>query len=230
MAQSEPSPRGWLYEYHAVAVQAELLPERAFRIYHLGNWVDQSAGWLPAGAWEGNQQAEPPPVGAEVVIAIEGTYRRTSAVVGCGLDGTVFFCWAAEAARDDELRRVLEQCANRWQVVEVVHPRRIRTGLFADLGRDELPVHEWDTSPDNEASSANEFFRAIIEGRVPHDHSPLLGQHIEAVGVRTAVDGSLRLVRPEDGAPTDAGLAASAAWWRAFQLAEALPTEPMRIY
>ena len=214
----------------ALETQAGLLPERAFRVYHYGNWIDQAAGWLPMGAWEACPLAEPPPHKTEVVIAVEGTYRRTLAVVGATLDGQVFFCWAAEAAKDDELRRVLEQCLEQWEVVEVCHPKRVRTGLFAELGRLGLPVRAWDGTPDVEASSANELYRAILEGRVAHDHADLVSEHIGRVQVRSAVDGSLRLVRPDDGRHVDAAIAARAAWWRATQLADQIPREPVRIY
>ena len=172
----------------------------------------------------------PPGDGAEVVLAVEGTYKRTLAIVGCGLDGTVFHCWTAEAAHDDEVRRSSPTAPHRWNVVEVSHPRRIRTHLFGQLARDGMPLRPWDQTADVEASSANEFHRAIVEGRLPHDHDPLVAEHMEALAIRTAVDGSLRLTRPDDGTPCDAGLAARAAWWRAGQLADEVPTEPLAIY
>jgi phage terminase large subunit-like protein len=214
----------------ALALQAELLPERAFRVYHLGTWVEASAGWLPHGAWEACPPSPAPPEGAPVVLAVEGTYRRTLAIAGCTFDGAIFHVWAAEAATDAEVRALLDKAMDRWEVAEIVHPWRIRTNLFADLERAEAPVRAWERTPDSEAASANELYRAIIEGRLAHDHAELIAEHMSNLAVRTAVDGSLRLVRPESGAPVDAALAARAAWWRAGQLAELLPTEPLRIY
>src|SRR5262245_19246474 len=130
--QANPALAAGFLNPQALAIQAELLPERAFRTYHLGTWTDSTAGWLPPGAWEACPTALPPPDGAEVVIAVDGTYRRTLAVVGAGLDGSVFFCWAAEAAKDDEVAKVLTACCERWDVVEVTHPKRIRTHLFGE--------------------------------------------------------------------------------------------------
>ena len=114
----------------------------------------------------------------------------------------------------------LEAAAEQYRVVEIVHPRRIRPGLFAELQEAGLPVADWDSSPDNEATSANELYRAILEGRIPHDHDPLLGRHMEGLRIRWGVDGSGRLARPDDGTFVDAAFAARAAWWRASQLAE----------
>jgi phage terminase large subunit-like protein len=229
-AEANPALRAGFMAPEALAVQADLLPERAFRTYHFGTWTDATSGWLPAGAWEACPHLPPPVDGTEIVLAVEGTYKRTLAIVGCGLDGTVFHCWTAEAAKDDEVQRILGLCADRWKVVEVSHPKRIRTQLFAQLARDGLPLRPWDGTADVEAASANELHRAIVEGRLPHDHDPLVADHMETLAIRTAVDGSLRLARPDDGAPCDAALAARAAWWRAGQLAEAVPSEPLAIY
>lgn len=204
----------------ALAVQAELLPERSFRTYHLGQWVEQTSGWLPAGAFDSCPVAPAPPDGAEIVVAVEGTYKRTLAIVGCTLDGEVFHMWAADIATDEQVERVLATACERWEVVEVTHPRRIRTRLFAELGRSGMPLRTWDATADNEASSANELYRAIIDGRFAHDHHPLLAAHVDAVAARVAVDGSIRLVRGDDGRPADAALAARAAWWRATQLGD----------
>jgi phage terminase large subunit-like protein len=213
----------------ALEVQANLLPERAFRTYHLGQWVDTTAGWLPPGAWESCPLGNVPPDGSEIVVAVEGTFRRSLAVVGAGLDGTVFLGWAAEIATDDDLRHVIEELAERWSVVEITHPRRIRPGLFAELALDHN-VRAWTSSADTDAASANEFYRAIVEGRVVHDHDPLVAEQMGGLRVRWGVDGSLRLARPDDGTWVDAAMAARAAWWRAAELVEGGPVAAPVIY
>src|SRR5262245_20759743 len=119
-----------------------------------------------------------PDDGTEVVLAVEGTYQRTVAVVGRALDGALVFCWPAERATDDELRRILDQAADRWKVIEIVHNRRIRQRLFRDLANDGVPCWPWPTAVDVEAGSANELYRAIVEQRVVHDHEDLLAVHM----------------------------------------------------
>lgn len=232
--RANPALRAGFLQADALAVQAGLLSAREFQTYHLGLWTDQSAGWLPVGAWDACPYQEAPPAGAEVVLAVEGTFRRTSAVVGASLDGGVFFGWGAEAALDSDLKRILETAANQWEIRALVHPKRIRPRLFADLREAGLPCEAWDGGPDNEATSANEFYRAIVgheEGNyLAHDAHPLLADHMSRLRVRYGVDGSLRLARPDDGAFVDAAIAARNAWWRALQLADAGPDGPLAIY
>ncbi|HEU0193312.1 MAG TPA: hypothetical protein VFQ71_03880 [Gaiellales bacterium] len=218
--QANPALAAGFLAPAALELQADMLAEAKFRIYHLGQWIDQSETWLPTGAWAGCPHAEPPPPGAEVVLAVEGTYQRTVAICGAGLDGSVFFGWAAERATDDELAAAIERATGYWTVLEIVHNRRIRTSLFRRLRDDGLPVAPWTQAIDAEAASANELYRAIVEQRVVHDHDELLHQHIQNLRVRLLADGSLRLVRPDNGEHVDAGLAARNAWWRALELAE----------
>ena len=216
---ANPAMAAGFLRAEALAMQQAMLSEREFRTYHLGQWVDEAAGWLPQGAWESCPDVPPPPDGSEIVLAVDGTYRRTSAVVGATLSGEVFFGYAAEAATDEELAAVIANAVERYEVVEVTHPRRIRPGLFASLREQGLVVEPWDSGPDVEATSANELYRAIVEGRIAHDHDPLVTAHMAAVRVRWSIDGSIRLARPEDGGSADAAFAVRAAWWRAGQLA-----------
>jgi Phage Terminase len=220
--QANPALRAGFLTPAALEVQAALLSQREFRAYHLGIWTDTASAWLPPGAWDACPFQTAPPRGADVVLAVEGTFRRTMAVIGATLDGGIFYGWSSEAALDRDLRRVIETAADQWNVLAVVHPKRIRPALFADLAEAGIPVETWDSSPDNEATSANEFFRAIVadDVRLAHDHDELLAAHIGSVRVRYGVDGSLRLTRPDDGRFADAAFAARAAWWVANQLAD----------
>jgi len=219
--RANPALRSGFLQEPALELQARLLSPREFRTYHLGIWTDQTAPWLPHGAWEACPVQPPPPAGAEVVLAVDGTFRRTMAVVGATLDGAVFFGWAAEVALDRDVRRVLEAAAERYDLKEVVHPKRIRPRLFAELKEEGLPCVPWDGSAENEATSAGEFYRAIVgqDLVLAHDHHQLLTDHIAQVRARFGVDGSLRLARAEEGF-CDAALAARNAWWRASQLAD----------
>src|SRR5262249_11124538 len=112
--RANPALRAGFLQPEALGVQAGLLAQREFRPYHLGLWTDESAGWLPPGAWSACPYQGAPPDGADVVLAVEGTFRRTLAVVGCGLDGAVFFGWGKEAALDADLRRQLEAAGDQW--------------------------------------------------------------------------------------------------------------------
>jgi phage terminase large subunit-like protein len=208
---------GFLREV-ALELQAAMLSEIEFRTYHLGQWIeDDSGSWLPAGAWDACPNVPPPPEGTEIVVAIDGTYRRTSAVVLSTLSGELAFGYSAEAPTDEELERVVLDAATRYRVLEVSYPRRLRPNLFANLADAGIPVEPWDSTPDEEARATSELYRAILEGRVAHDHDGEISAAMGAVRVRLAADGSIRLARPDRG-DVDAALAARAAWWRARAL------------
>ena len=228
--RANPALKAGFLGADALAMQAALLPEHEFRVYHLGQWVNGvTHSWLPVGAWEACPLMEAPPAGTDVVLGLAGTWTSSVALVGATLDGALFVAWASEVATDDELQGVFEAAAQRWRVVEVVVAPRQRSNLIPRLVEAGLEVEVWPNRVDVEVSSATEWRRAIVEGRVPHDHHQLLGGHVAASVARSTSDGSLRLVPPDDGRPVDAARAARMAWSRAVDLG-ADSTVPLRIY
>jgi len=212
--QANPALRGGFLRPDALETQAAMLSEHEFRVYHLGQWVQGSTGaWLPAGAWDACPHAGPPPDGSEVVLALAGTWTSSVAVVGASMDGAVFVAWANETATDSELESVLEAASKRWQVVDLVVAPRIRTALVRHLAEGR-PVTVWPHRVEIEVASSTEWRRAIVEGRVAHDHHPLLANHVGASVARATSDGSMRLTPPDDGRPVDAARAARMAWWQ----------------
>jgi len=211
-------------------LQARLQPERTFRVYHFGQWVEAATGWLPPGAWARCPFAPEPRPESEVVLALEGSWHgRTAALVGATLDGELFSLYAEEHVSDRELADAVRAACDRFDVLELAWPRRVRGQLFTTLLDDGLPVTQFSPAADVDAASADEFYRSIIEGDVTHDHDERFADQVAALRVRRTVDGSLRLTRPEDE-PADAGLAARAAWWRARELARTFSSETPRIY
>lgn len=227
--KANPAIKAGFLNEDALAVQAMLIDEASFRVYHLGQWIDAIGGWLPLEAFTGCPYAPIPPDGTEVVLAVEGTYRRTTAVVGATLDGSVFYGWAAEVATDEELRTIIENACSRYDVREVVTAPRIRPHLFQTMAQDGLPIYKW--SNKDEASAADELFRAIVEGRLAHDHHPLLNTQMALLVARRIGNGSIQLQRPAD--PTqwaDAALAVRMAWYRAADLATTPVIEAPSVY
>jgi len=218
--QANPALRAGFLTEAALGVQVGLLSEREFRTYHLGLWTDQSAAWLPDGAWQACPFQPPPTDGAEVVLAVEGTFQRAVAIAGATMDGAVFHGWAGEAALNEDVRGWLERALEQWEVRTIVPNRRIRPALFAELRELGAPIEPWDSSSDNEATSAMEFYRAILEGSLAHDHAEVIAQHMAVLRARYGVDGSLRLARPDVGGFVDAAIAARNAWWTAAQVAD----------
>lgn len=215
--RANPALASGFLDFDALAAQAALMDEASFRVYHLGQWLESFGGWLPPGAWDACPYVAPPPAGTEVVLAVEGTYRRTTAIAGATLEGSVFFGWAQEVATEEELRSVIAQAAEQWNVVEIVAAPRIRPRLFQEMEGDGLPIFRW--RPADDVAAAEELFRAIVEGRIAHDHAPILEEQMGRVVARHNADGTIRLGRPEAETWVDAALAVSLAWWRAAEIA-----------
>lgn len=203
-------------------LEAELtnVPEAAFRMYRLGQWTDHTeAGWLPAGAWNACPVAEIPPDGTEIVLGLAGTWTSSVALVAATGDGSVFLAYSAETATDEDLEAVLAEAWARWNVIELVAAPRTRATLIRRLTDSGLAVFVWPHRTDLEAASSADFRRAIVEGRVPHDHHPILAEHVAALVAQAGPDGSLRLAGPADGRDVAAARAARMAWWRALESA-----------
>ena len=205
-------------------LETELLTvdEVSFRSFRLGQWLDVTASsWLPPGAWDACPYAEPPPDGAEIVLGIAGTWTSSIALVGATLDGSVFLAWGADTADDETLDDKVQAACLRWGVREIVVAPRIRSALvprWADAG---LPVTVWpSTRNDVDVASSTDFRNAIVDGRIAHDHDPVLAAHVGALVGRANPDGSLRLDAPDDGRDVDAGRAARLAWFRAREQSE----------
>lgn len=204
-------------------LEAELatVPEPLFRMYRLGQWIEGAQiGWLPAGAWEACPMAEIPPDDTEIVLGLAGTWTSSIALVGATLDGELFLAWWSETATDDDLEAVLSAAWERWQVSELVVAPRTRATLIRRLGDAGLAVTVWPSRTDLEASSSDAFRRAIAEGRIAHDHAPILTEHIAALVGDPLPDGSLRLTAPDEVTDVAAARAARMCWWRALEVGE----------
>ena len=209
---ANPALRAGLLHVDALESELLLVPEADFRSYRLGQWVDAVVAELVTARYVGGMSdGVAPPDGTELVLGLAGTWSSSVAVVGATLDGELHVLYASDTATDDELEGVFSEAAARWTVVEVVVAPRTRGNLVATLrdagadGRPALEVEVWPATTEAEVVSATDWRRAIVEGRVAHDHHPLLGEHVASSVARNTPDGSLRLVPPEDGRPVDSG-------------------------
>ena len=215
--RANPAIDAGLLFVDVLELELSTIPEPLFRMYRLGQWVAGSAvGWLPFGAWEECPTIEAPPADTEITLALCGTWASSVALVGCTLDGEVFLAYWAEVATDDDLESILATAWETWQVVDLVVAPRTRANLVRRLESAGLPVEVWANTAELESSSSTEFRRAIVEGRVAHDHSPILAEHVAALVGSATPDGGLRLVAPDDSTDVAAGRAARMAWYRSL--------------
>jgi len=219
--RANPAIDAGLLFLDVLEAELETVPESLFRMFRLGQWISGAAvGWLPFGAWEECPTVEVPPADTEVVLALAGTWTSSVALVGATLDGEVFLAYWAESATDDDLDAVLATAFDTWQIVELVVAPRIRANLVRRLTDGGLPVEVWPSKLELEVQSSTEFRRAIVEGRVAHDHAPILTEHVAALVGTATPDGGLRLASPDETTDTAAGRAARMAWYRAIDAGE----------
>jgi len=215
-----------------LALMAERGQESEARAYHLGQPIEGTALWLPYQVWAECMQSDPPRDQTPVVLGVWGNYHRRVAVVGCTLDGSVFFGWEAERATDEELERVLVSAMDQYDVREIVHKPHVRLSLMGRLADNGLPAVPWPAAgklTDVETDSTAALYQTIVEGRLGHDHHPILTEQVSRLTAQVDRRGNPRLVESSD-ADVAAALAMRAAWWRARCLAEEDTGEELTIY
>jgi phage terminase large subunit-like protein len=197
--------------------ELSLVSEAEFRSYRLGQWVDAVVtDWLPVGAWEACPRVYAPLDGTTIIVGVAGTWQSTVAIVGATYEGGVFLIAAADRPSDGDIERTLAAAAVRWDVDRVIFQPHIRPNLVASLIRAGWgDIEVWPNSVEVDVQSSTEFRRAVVEGRLAHDHHPLLAEHVAATVARSTTTAGLRLGVGADGAPVDAALAARMAWWKA---------------
>ena len=217
-------------------------PENEFRTKRMNQWVNAQTAWLPAGAWESLERADPPGDDARVVLFVDGSFSGDSTfIAGCTVEETprIFkvAAWEKQPEDSDEWRvdisaveaAVIEAC-KKYNVVEVpFDPFRWSRSMqaLADQG---LPIVEYPTSsPARMVPSCAKFYDAVMSGGIRHDHDPQLARHINQAVVKTDRLGP-RIVKESRSSPRkiDGAVCAVGAFDRATSYREvAKPAAPM---
>ena len=196
----------------------KLVLERRFRRFRLGQWLPEEveASWLPPRSMENCPVVGLPPDGTEVVLAIDGTARRSTALTMASLrDNSVHLLFAGEQVTDEELLAAVDVANGRWQVQEIVCYPTIRAGLQSDMERRGYPVTAWRLGRIEEAQTTNSLWAAITTGTFVHDGNPTLVEHFHNVGAKDTPHGIV-LRRIGNGRWIDAAMSARMAWWQSL--------------
>jgi phage terminase large subunit-like protein len=224
---------------HRDALRATLPPkmrENAFRRYRLGQWVTVEDAWLPDGAWQACAGgAATPPDGAEVVIALDGSFSRdcTALVVATVEDRPhvhLYALWEApEGARDwrvpvVEVEDAIRAACLRWRVLEVAaDPYRWQRSLEV-LDGDGIPVSEFFQTAARMRPATARFYQLVVDGELTHDGDPRLARHV-ANAILKADSRGARLAKEHKDSKRriDAAVSAVMAVHRAAELADTAP-------
>ena len=204
----------------------KLILETRFRRFRLGQWISGAVehSWLPAGAWAACPVAPPPPDGEPIVVAIDGTYRRSTAIVGASLEtGAVFLLWAGEAADDDEVETVVAETCARWRVQEISYYPTIRANLIAQLDHRGFPMVPWPLQRQEEARCTQRAVERRRRGTPDPRRQRASAQHFANLAFRDTPAGVILRRLHDDGAWIDAAMACRMAWWRALEVNRLTP-------
>ncbi len=208
--------------------------ETSFRRFRLGQWVDQLDGaWLPPGAWDACREERAIPDGADVVLALDGSFSQDcTALVAVTVEETphvdVAACWEPPATDPDyrvpvaDVEQAVRDACRRWQVREVVaDPFRWTRSLQA-LDAEGLPVQEYPQSPQRMTPATTGLYEAVVNSQVTHSGDRRLARHVANAMVRNDARGTrLAKTHKHSARRIDLAVAAVMAHSRACDLATA---------
>lgn len=174
-----------------LAAQLRTIPQHEFERYHLNRWADSPTEWITRDAWSGlGTEAEPPPDGAEVVLALAGSYDRGEvALVGCAIDPLRVFevrTWERPEGQDDYrvqaggVMAEIERAMERWKVREFApNPLGWRVEIEELERRYGTVVVVFEIrKPMRWGPALDEFEQAARDGVLVHDGSPAIARGI----------------------------------------------------
>lgn len=185
----------------------------------------------PGARWDARASSRLIPDGADVVLALDGSFSQDStALVACALGDAphleVVELWE-NAANDEsyrvdvlEVEHVIREACRRWRVLEITaDPFRWQRSL-AVLADERLPVSEYPQSPSRLTPACSAFYEAVIDGTLTHSGDKRLARHVANAVLRTDSRGA-RIVKESKHSRRriDLAVAAVMAFDRATQLA-----------
>ncbi|MGD7706337.1 terminase large subunit domain-containing protein [Microlunatus sp. Y2014] len=230
---ANPALDDFLHRDALVALLPPKTREATFRRARLCQLATETeGGFLPPGVWEGLEHAEPIPLGAEVVVALDGSFSDdTTALLLATVSEAPHFdvldVWERPPGDDTfrvpiaEVEDRIRQACRDYQVVEIIaDPFRWTRSLQA-LEAERLPVVEFPHSPSRLTAATTDLYSACINAKLTHSGDPRLAAHVAAAvvsdddrGMRLAKRSRSRTARKIDLAACLV-MAHSRATWRA---------------
>lgn len=186
---------------HRDALLALLPPktrEATFRRARLCQLVtDTDGAFLPVGVWDGLATGAPVPDGAEVVVALDGSFSDdTTALLVATVSAEphvdrlrVWTPTNGERVPVAEVEDEIRAACRRWRVVEIVADPFRWTRTLQALEAEGLPVVEFPHSPARLTAATGDLFSAAVNGRLSHSGDPTLAAHVAAAVVREDARG-----------------------------------------
>lgn len=221
---------------HRDALHALLPPktrESTFRRARLCQLAQDTEGtFLPAGVWAGLSIGHGVPDGAEVVIALDGSFSDdTTALLVGTVSAEPHFdkvrVWQRPAGDENyrvpvaEVEQEIRESCKRWRVAEIIADPFRWTRTLQALEAEKLPIVEFPHSPSRLTAATTDLYSAAVNGRMTHSGDTQLAEHVAAAvitedarGMRLSKASRSRAARKIDLAACLV-MAHSRATWRA---------------
>lgn len=165
--------------------------EADFRRYWLNQPVSTSGTWLPFGAWDKCRDEHPVADGADVVLALDGSFNGdvTGIVMVTVADKPHIDVLAAWERPPDmtadnwrvpvsDVEEAIRAAGVRWRVLEVTaDPYRWQRSLEA-LESDGLPVTEFPQSTQRMTPATKAFYNAVVDQGLTQSGHKMLTRHV----------------------------------------------------
>ncbi|OBA66225.1 terminase [Mycolicibacterium elephantis] len=180
---------------HRDALHALLPPktrESTFRRARLCQLASDTDGaFLPASVWDGLSTGRPVPDGAEVVVALDGSFSDdTTALLVGTVSPTPHFdvikVWQRTNGDDDyrvpvaDVEDEIRKACRRWQVAEIIADPFRWTRTLQVLESERLPIVEFPHSPSRLTTATGDLYSAAVNGRMTHSGNATLAAHVAA--------------------------------------------------
>ncbi|RBP64144.1 phage terminase large subunit-like protein [Brevibacterium sanguinis] len=194
---------------HRDALHALMPPktrEATFRRARLCQLASETeGGFLPPGVWDGLNTGELIEDGAEVVIALDGSFSDDTTALLIGTVATEphfhpLAVWEKPPGDDhwrvpvSEVEDTIRAACRRFEVVEIIADPFRWTRTLQVLEAEGLPVVEFPHSPTRLTAATGDLYSAAVNGKLSHSGDPKLAAHV-AAAVVTEGDRGIRLAK-----------------------------------
>lgn len=188
---ANPALDDFLHRDAMVALLPPKVREATFRRSRLCQLASDAEGrFLDPRVWDGLSTGCPVPDGAEVVLALDGSFSDdTTALLLGTVSPTPHFdtvrVWERPNRRDTDYRvpiaeveDVIRAACRRWRVVEIIADPFRWTRTLQALESEKLPVVEFPHSPSRLTAATTDLYSAAVNGRMSHSGEAKLAAHV----------------------------------------------------
>lgn len=198
---ANPALDDFLHRDALVALLPPKVREATFRRARLCQLPIAADGFLPVGVWDSLATGVGVPDGADVVVALDGSFSDdTTALLVGTVSPTPHFdvvgVWERPTRTDTEYRvpvaeveQTIRDACRRWQVAEIIADPFRWTRTLQALEAEKLPVVEFPHSPARLTAATGDLYSAAVNGRLSHSGNAKLAAHVAAAVIREDARG-----------------------------------------